>query len=165
MGTYRPLRLIFFIYDSVRLIVMTSILVVFIQPASLHDGGVFPYMFYTVPNSLFPLMSLFLWVNLGAYKPFIALYMAGKILAVVSVFAWLMFSLPLISASFLEGRRATVIVAGTALFLSAGDALSVLGGAILKKHILNAALPRKPESALAQGPTGPGSGEAPEEGN
>jgi hypothetical protein len=165
MEIYRPLRLVFFIYDFVRLIVMTSLLVIVIQPASPYEGGVFPYVFYAVPNGLFPLMSFFLWINLGAYKPFIALYMAGKIIAVVSVFAWLMFSLPRISVLFLEGGRPSFIVAGTALILSAGDALSVLGGAALKKHILNAALPRKPGSLLAQGSTNLGAGEAPEEGN
>jgi hypothetical protein len=161
MGTYRPLRLVFFIYDFVRLIVMTGLLVLFVQPAALHEGGLFPYIFYAVPNGLFPLMSLFLWVNLNAYKPFIALYMAGKILAVVSIFAWLMFSLPHVSTLFLEGGRQTFVVAGTALLLSAGDALSVLGGAVLKKQTLNAAAPRDPP----KGSVNPGAGEVPEEGN
>jgi hypothetical protein len=162
MRTYRPLRFVFFIYDFIRLLVMISLLVIFVQPASPHEGGLFPYVFYAVPNGLFPLMSLFLWINLNAYKPFIALYMAGKLLAVVSVFAWLMFSLPRVSALFLEGGYPTLVVAGTALLLSAGDALSVLGGAALKKYILNAAPPRDP---LAQGSTDLGVGEAPEEGN
>jgi hypothetical protein len=165
MGTYRPLRLVFFIYDFVRLVVMTGLLVLFIQPASPHEGGVFPYVFYAVPNGLFPLMSFFLWLKLGAYKPFIALYMAGKILAVVSVFAWLMFSLPRIFAAFSADGRSTFIVAGAVLLLSAGDALSILGGVVLKKRILDAALPREPGRPLDRGSTNLGSIEAPEEGN
>ncbi|MDR0596960.1 MAG: hypothetical protein LBG14_00430 [Treponema sp.] len=163
MESYRPLRLVFFIYDFARLVVMTGLLVRFAQPES--SQGVFPYVFYAVPNSLFPLMSFFLWVNPGAYRPFIALYMAGKILAVVSVLAWLIFSLPGISASFLEAGRLTFIVAGTALLLSAGDALSVLGGAIARKHILNAALPQEPGRPLGQGSVNLGAAEVPEEGN
>jgi hypothetical protein len=157
------LRLVFFIYDFVRLAVMTSLLVVFIQPASPPGGGVFPYIFYTVPNGLFPLMSFFLWVNLNSYKPFLALYMAGKFLAVVSVFAWLVFSLPRISASFLEDGRSTFIVAGTALLLSIGDALSILGGAVAQKNVPDAASPR--ERPLVQGSANLGAAEAPEEGN
>jgi hypothetical protein len=164
MGTYRPLRLVVFIYDSARLVVMTSLLIRFAQPASSHDGGVFPYVFYAAPNGLFPLMSFFLCVNLGAYKPFISLYMAGKILAVVSVFAWLLFSLPRISASFFEAGRSIFIVAGTALLLAAGDALSVLGGAIMRKHIPETP-PREPARPLVQGSLSPGSIEVPKEGN
>jgi hypothetical protein len=164
MGTYRPLRFAFFIYDSVRLVVMISLLTSFGQPGSPPGGGVFPYVFYAVPNSLFPLMSFFLWVKLGGYKPFIALYMAGKTLVVVSALAWLVFSFPRISASFFEAGRSTFIVAGTVLLLSAGDALSVLGGAVLRKHILNAALPREPGHTLVRGAPGTGT-EVPEDGD
>ena len=160
MGSYRPLRLVFFIYDFARLVVMTGLLVGFVQAESSHT--LFPYVFYAVRNGLFPLMSFFLWVNLGAYKPFIALYMAGKILAVVSAFAWLIFSLPGISASFLEAGRSIFIMAGTALLLSLGDALSILGGAMALK---NAAPPREPGLPLAQGSTNLGAAEVPEEGN
>jgi hypothetical protein len=139
MGTYRPLRLVFFVYDSIRLAVMTSLLVTFMQPASLHESGLFPYVFYAVPNGLFPLMSFFLCVNLSAYKPFLALYMAGKILAVVSVLAWIIFSLPRVSLVFSGDGHSIFAVVGTALLLSVGDALSVLGGAVLKKRIVDAA--------------------------
>ncbi|MDR3122497.1 MAG: hypothetical protein LBU16_01800 [Treponema sp.] len=163
MGTYRPLRLVFLGYDFIRLVVMTSLLVTFVQSASSHDGGVFPYVFYAVPNGLFPLMSFFLCVNLGAYRPFIALYMAGKTLAVVSVFAWLVFSLPRISASFFEGGRLTFVVVGIALLLSVGDAFSVLGAAALAKRSQNRAPPQ--ERPLGQGPENFGAAEVPEEGN
>jgi hypothetical protein len=164
MGTYRPLRLVFCVYDFIRLVVMTSLLVRFVQPASSPDGGVFPYVFYAVPNGLFPLMSFFLCVNLGLYKPFIALYMAGKTLAVVSAFAWLMFSLPRLSVSFFEGSRSTFIVAGAALLLSVGDALSVLGGAALTKHMPDAPQ-RETERTLGQGSASPRSVAVPEEGD
>ena len=157
------MRFVFFIYDFVRLIVMIGLLVTFVQSVSSHDGDVFPYVFYAVPNGLFPLMSFFLCVNPGAYKPFLALYMAGKFLAVVSVFAWFVFSLSRISALFLEDRRLVFVVAGTALLLSIGDALSVLGGAVVQKHIPDAAPPR--ERPLGQGSANLGATEVPEEGN
>jgi hypothetical protein len=165
MGTYRPLRLVFFIYDFFRLVIMTSLLVKFSQLTSPNEGGLFPYVFYAVPNGLFPLMSFFLCVNFSAYKPFIALYMAGKILAVVSVIAWFVFSLPQISLFFSAGSRSTFVVVGTALLLSVGDALSVLGGAVLKKQIPDAALPLEPEIPLDPGSVDLGPDEVPEEGN
>jgi hypothetical protein len=75
-------------------------------------------------------MSFFVWLRLDAYKPYIALYMAGKILAVVAAFSWLIFSLPLI-----PGIQGTDTLIGTVLLLSFGDILTVLGGAVLKRRI------------------------------
>jgi hypothetical protein len=140
MEPYRPLRLIFFIYDLIRLMVMTSLLMAFLPPAGSAASGMFPYVFYAVPNSLFTLMSFFLWLRLGAYKPYIALYMAGKILAVLAVFAWFIVSLLHIGdaqpagALFADGEGIFTIV-GTVLLLSFGDALTILGGAVLKRRI------------------------------
>jgi hypothetical protein len=165
MGSYRPLRFVFFIYDFVRLVVMTSLLMGFVQLTESQDGGVFPYVFYAVPNGLFPLMSFFLWVDPGAYRPFIPLYMAGKVLAVVSGLMWIIFSLPRISGAFFETGQSTFIVAGTALLLSAGDAFSALGGAVLRKHSPDAAPPREQGRAPALGAANPGAAEASEEGN
>jgi hypothetical protein len=165
MGTYRPLRLVFFIYDFFRLVIMTSLLVMFSQLTSPNESGLFPYVFYAVPNGLFPLMSFFLCVNFRDYKPYIALYMAGKILAVVSVVAWFVFSLPRIALSFSAGSRSIFAVAGTVLLLAVGDAFSVFGGAIVKKQIPDAAPPREPEIPADPGSVDLGSGEVPEEGN
>ena len=129
------MRLIFFIYDFIRLMVMTSLLMAFVPPMGSEAGGVFPYVFYAVPNGLFPLMSLFLWLRLTIYKPYIALYMAGKILAVVAVLALLVFSLPHIYTALSASTRGTFTIIGTALLLSAGDALTVLGGVVLKRRM------------------------------
>jgi hypothetical protein len=154
MEVYRPLRLIFFIFDLIRLIVMISLLSAFVPTGSGDGGRVFPYLFYAVPNGLFPLITLFLWLRLSYYKSYIALYMAGKILAVVAVFAWLVFSIPGITQALSVNAQGTFTVIGTALLLAIGDALTVLGGVILKKRLLDAEAPK--EKALP--------GEAPEEG-
>ncbi|MFP3040835.1 hypothetical protein LQZ19_03330 [Treponema primitia] len=134
---------------------MTSLLAAFIPPGGAGEGGIFPHVFYAVPNGLFPLMSFFLWIRLDAYKPYIALYMAGKILAVIAVFAWLAFLLPNLTGDLIGIPRGTFTLIGTALLLSAGDALTVLGGAVLKKRILVAeTLPREaelPEDAPEEG--------------
>ncbi|GHU62128.1 hypothetical protein FACS189445_4860 [Spirochaetia bacterium] len=132
MEPYRPLRLIFFIYDFIRLVVMTSLLMAFLPPASSGVGGTFPHVFYAIPNSLFTLMSFFLWLRLDAYKPYIALYMAGKILAVVAIFTWL-----IVTAARLAYSGETFTIMGTVMLLAAGDAFTVLGGAVLKRRIRN----------------------------
>jgi hypothetical protein len=137
MEPYRPLRLIFFIFDFIRLAVMISLLMAFVPPADSEGSGVFPYVFYTVPNGLFPLISFFLLFRLDVYKPYIALYIAGKILAVVAVFTWFIFLLPYIRGALLTVPRDAFTVIGTVLLLSAGDVFTILGGAVLKKRILN----------------------------
>jgi hypothetical protein len=154
MEPYRPLRLIFFIYDLIRLAVMTSLLTAFLPPVSSDGGGpadgIFPHVFFAVPNSLFTLMSFFLWLRLDAYKPYIALYMAGKILAVVAVLSWLIFSLPRIAGVLSADSQETFTIVGTALLLSAGDALTVLGGAVLKRRILGRKTAMPQEAAPLQ---------------
>jgi hypothetical protein len=137
MEPYRPLRLIFFVFDFIRLAAMISLLMTVVSPADSEGGGVFPYVFYTVPNGLFPLISFFLLFRLNAHKPYIALYMAGKILAVVAVLVWLVFSLPHIRGALLAVPRHTFTVIGTVLLLSIGDIFTVLGGVILRKRILD----------------------------
>jgi hypothetical protein len=135
MEPYRPLRLILFIYDFIRLMVMTSLLMAFLPLASSNAGGLFPHIFYAIPNSLFTLMSFFLWLRLDAYKPYIALYMAGKILAALAVFSWFIFSVPHIAEVLSVNSAGTFTVMGTVMLLSAGDVLTILGGAVLRKRI------------------------------
>jgi hypothetical protein len=156
MEIYRPLRLILFIFDLIRLLVMISLLTLFV-PMGSGDGKVFPYLFYAVPNGLFPLITLFLWLRLSYYQSYIALYMAGKILAVVAVFTWLVFSIPGIDQVLPVDVPGTfAVTAGATLLLALGDALTVLGGVILKKRLLDADAEAPQEKALP--------GEAPEEG-
>jgi hypothetical protein len=153
MEIYRPLRLTLFIYDLIRLMVMISLLTVFIPLENSGESTVFPILFYAVPNGLFPLMTFFLWIQVVFYKPYIALYMAGKILAVVAVFSWIILGTPAISLAFTVDFQGTLTVIGTTLLLSVGDLLSVLGGAALRKRL---------SVTEPQGVPVSGSGEAPE---
>jgi hypothetical protein len=138
MEPYRPLRLTLFIYDLIRLLVMAGLLL-----DASGNGGLFPNLFYAVPNGLFTLMSFFLWLRLDAYKPYIPLYIGGKILAVVAAFSWLVFSLST-AADTMLGNEGAFIIIGAALLLTMGDALTILGGAVLKKRISG----RKPEEGM-----------------
>ncbi|GHV28524.1 hypothetical protein AGMMS4952_12410 [Spirochaetia bacterium] len=135
MEPYRPLRLILFIYDFIRLVAMARI--------GGFEGGVF---LYAVPNALFTLMSFFLLLRLDTYKPYIPLYLAGKILAVVAFFSWLIFSSSQI-------QIIDSLLLGAVLLLAAGDILTVLGGTILKKRISGGKTARKVFPA-AKGDTG-----------
>ncbi|MDR1902569.1 MAG: hypothetical protein LBQ88_09850 [Treponema sp.] len=115
-------------YEILRIVVLVNLLTVFLS--RMEEGNLFPYLVYTVPNALFPLMALFMWINIERYRPYISLYAAGKIIAVVSFLAWFILSLDTIKA-FVPASRAELILLGGAFLLAAGDILSIAGECVL----------------------------------
>ena len=114
-------------------------LIVFVFTASLGNGvsagngisaGSFPYLVYLSSNALFALMTLFVWLRPEEYRNYIYLYMAGKIITLITFYLWQFFYIrefwrnenPVISAFLLWG---SVIV-------SLADMLSLWGAWILK---------------------------------
>jgi hypothetical protein len=145
MEIYRPLRVVLFGYDLIRLMVMIRLLVSFVPSEGTRGEGVFPYLFYAVPNGLFPLITFFLWIRVSLYRSFIPLYLAGKTLAIVAIFAWVIFSRQLIAQALAINTNGIISIVGAAMLLSIGDFLSIVGGAILK-HKLNRVSPLKAAS-------------------
>jgi hypothetical protein len=96
-----------------------------------------------VPHALFPLMTYFLWIRLSVYNSYIALYIAGKTIAVVSIISWYIFSVPAFPkadsmVTSLIMKRPDVLIAGASLIMAALDALSIFGGLAIKhklKHL------------------------------
>jgi len=87
----RPLRAGLFFYECLRLF----LLVIFIFVASMGSGFSpkgFPYLVYFCSNALFPLMALFVWLKPEEYHNYLNLYMAGKIIIVVTFYLWQFFS-------------------------------------------------------------------------
>ena len=108
-------------------------LVVFLYIAPPEDsvtGAFFPYLVYLSANALFPLMALFIWLRPEEYCNYLALYMAGKIIVVVSFFAWEFFS----SRDFpgLENAAKSIILLVGSVLLCLADILSGWGAWILK---------------------------------
>ena len=100
-------------------------------PEEGEYGSFFPYMVFLSPNALFPLMSLFIWLNPSDYGKFLNLYMAGKIINVVLFFTW----------EFLNSRyfsidtniiRSLVLLGGSALICFL-DSFSIWGAWIINK--------------------------------
>ncbi|GHT77832.1 hypothetical protein FACS1894130_03420 [Spirochaetia bacterium] len=134
MHVYRPLRGAILIYDLLRLVFMIRVIVMFAYPQEAKEALAFPLLVYIAPNALFPLMVLFLLLKPEEYRPYILLYMAGKVLAVAANLGWVIFSSSgVLSAlgSFYDGSRTVQILEFT-LLLIALDGLSVFGG-----HLLN----------------------------
>jgi len=87
----RPLRAGLFFYECLRLL----LLVIFVFVASTGGGFSpkgFPYLVYFSSNALFPLMVLFIWLKPEEYRNYLNLYMAGKIIVVVTFYLWQFFT-------------------------------------------------------------------------
>ncbi|MCL2879628.1 MAG: hypothetical protein FWF29_05215, partial [Treponema sp.] len=80
MRTLSPLRGGIFIIECARFSFLTGILAVLRHNA----GSSFPWQIYAVPNALFVLMALFLWLDTSKYTVYSLLYAAGKALCVFS---------------------------------------------------------------------------------
>lgn len=134
MHIYRPLRVATLIYDLLRLILMIRVIILFAYPQEAKEALAFPLLVYIAPNALFPLMALFLLLGPEEYRPYIGLYMAGKILAVAANLGWVTFSFGSILPAlrlFSDGRAIRILE--FTLLLIVMDGLSVFGGHLLNK--------------------------------
>jgi hypothetical protein len=129
MDVYRPLGAGLFFYECLRLLM----LVFFMVFASLESNISGSYAVYMSSNALFPLMTLFIWLRPDEYRNYIKLYMAGKIVSLVSFYSWEVFSLRDINRA---GNFANNIVFfGGGALIGLADMLSVWGAwAINKKY-------------------------------
>ena len=126
MDILRPLRAALFIYETIRLLLLVVFLFIAPLEAESYVGGAFfPYFVYLSANALFPLMALFIWLRPEEHQNYLSLYLAGKIIGVVSFFAWEFFS----SREFpgAENLIRSITLLGGSILLNLTDILSVWG--------------------------------------
>jgi hypothetical protein len=77
-----------FVFECSRFAYLTIVLI------AVRSGtpAAFPWLVYIVPNILFPLMLLFLWLDFSRYGAYEPLYKSGKCICVFSVIGWYAFS-------------------------------------------------------------------------
>jgi len=142
MEALKPLRAALFIYECLRILLLVVLLFlappgngipsgIGLQEGSFSSWAFFPYFVYLSANALFPLMALFIWLKPGEYRNYLTLYMAGKIIAAVSFYAWGFFS----SREFpgVENIVRSITLLGGSIFICLADILSVGGAWALKK--------------------------------
>jgi hypothetical protein len=129
MEIYRPLGGGLFIYECVRLFFLLGVFAV-----SDPGGGAaaFPWLACVVPNALFPLMTLFLWLDISNYAGYWPLYISGKCISLVSVIAWLVLSWQGAYIAAYMGIRSAFVVMGIMLF---GDMLSLAAGFLIVRKL------------------------------
>jgi len=130
MGVLRPLRAALFFYECLRVLLL--LVFMFIAAPESTDSAFFPYFVYLSANALFPLMALFVWLNPEEHRNYLALYMAGKIISVVSFYVWGIFDS--LEISGLDMARSIILLGGST-FINLADILSVWGAWALKNKI------------------------------
>jgi hypothetical protein len=91
------------VYDIVRLIAMTAVLVVIagtktnaiVSAGDFNKLSTIPFLSFAAALAIFPLMAFFLWQNVAVYRPFTNLYVAGKIIGIITVGIWVYFYKPM----------------------------------------------------------------------
>jgi hypothetical protein len=79
MGIINVLKPTLFIYETVRIIILAITLML------LPGNSAIPWLAFASPGALFPLMTLFLWLDIRRYTPYIPLYIAGKCIGILSL--------------------------------------------------------------------------------
>jgi hypothetical protein len=140
MDVYRPLRGGIFLFELGRLLLILWMMTALVIPLRADGEIGFPYLGYGVPNALFLLMAFFLLLRPGEYRPYIHLYMAGKIIAIAANLGWLLFSLRDIPLAAAMDTERTQLILGFVFLLVALDGLSILGVSLLNTRLKRAAL-------------------------
>ncbi|MCL2206015.1 MAG: hypothetical protein FWB82_05790 [Treponema sp.] len=138
MDISKPLPVVLFAYEVLRFLALVFFLLManlgefgmFAGSAPFANNGFFPHVVYVSTNALFPLMMLFVWLRPGEYQSYLTLYTAGKIIAVVSFFAWAIFTPRELTVS--AAAMNSVAIFGASILINMADVLSIWGAWALK---------------------------------
>lgn len=125
MGVFKPLAAALFFFECFKLLALVVFLVA-TPPEGL--GGILSV--YLSSNALFPLMALFAWLKPEEYRNYLSLFVAGKVIVLVSFYIWLGFSF--LSGLGLESATKNVFFLGGCFFVCILDLLSVCGAWMIK---------------------------------
>ncbi len=97
------------------------------------------YTVYMSSNALFPLMALFIWLRPDEYINYSSLYIAGKLVFLVSFYLWEIFTL----RDFVrdENFMKNIVLLGGGALISLADMLSVWGAWAISKKYRGAPVP------------------------
>jgi hypothetical protein len=120
--SHLTVRAAVFVYDCSRLLFLLILLMAYLGPG---PGGMFqgadnlPYLMYSAPQALFPLISFFLLIRFDTSKLYIPLYLTGKILCLLCLLLWILFTLQRVQ----EIPRSVV----WSFFIGAADIGTIMG--------------------------------------
>ena len=100
-----------FIYECIRIMALITILIL-----QRNEPGLFLKMIFASPAVLFPLMALFIWLDIDRYKAYLPLFTAGKCIGIFILLGWSIISR---RVTMIGGFNETAIFAE--LILLSGD--------------------------------------------
>jgi hypothetical protein len=115
-----------FIYECVRIIIL-SFTLVFQIPAG---SSALQWMSFTANGALFPLMALFIWLDISRYRPYLPLFIAGKCIAILSLLDWFIIFR---QVTMTQGLPYVYIIAE--MFFLCGDLLAMAAVLLVFKDI------------------------------
>jgi len=118
MNITRILKPGLFAYECFRILILALILIL-----QGNEPGLSTRMIFAAPSALYPLMALFIWLDIDRYKVYLPLYIAGKC---IGIFLFTLWSIVSQQVTIIGSRDAAAILAQ--LILS-GDLFFI--GAIL----------------------------------
>jgi len=125
MGIDRFLKPVLFIYESVRIIILT-ISLTFILPGN----SAIPWLAFASPGALFTLMTIFIWINISRYYVYLPLYIAGKC---IGIFILLGFSIISRRFTIINGYSGDLVIAE--LIFLCGDLLALAGAFLIYRNV------------------------------
>jgi hypothetical protein len=131
MSAYKPLRfarLAIFFYELFRFIDALKEMRVFAFANALVQPDALRMLVWSAPNMLFLLMTLFLFLDLAAYKPYIPLYIAGKC-------ATLALSVRLMAGVALHPQVSGVHSLFFIFFLTLGDLICIISFVLIRNGL------------------------------
>jgi hypothetical protein len=82
MGLIWLLKGALFVYECIRLVIVATYVI-------FQGGGSgFPIMVFAAPVVLFPLMALFILLDINRYKNYLPLFAAGKCVLIFALLGW-----------------------------------------------------------------------------
>ena len=133
MNVFRPLTAVLFFYEVFRILFLAILLLIPLQENSVN--GILPV--YISSNALFPLMALFVWLKPEEHRNYLPLYIAGKLIVLVSFFAWQAFSSRELMWS--ENAIRSVLILGGYILLNLVDIFTVWGAWTMKNKYFGGA--------------------------
>ena len=124
MGLTRFIKIGLFVYECIRILLLTLILII----KGTEEGFLIRILF-TAPSALFPLMALFILLDAKRYKVYLPLFIAGKS---IGIFLEALWSIMSIQVTIGEGIDYSVILAQMIL---SGDLFSLAACLMIIKYI------------------------------
>jgi uncharacterized membrane protein len=132
MKKFRFSRLILFLYDAARLIVIVGIMTQ-LGKQSLFDNS-FPYLLYASAQTLFPIMTWFIYFDAEQYLTYIPLNITGKCINIVLTGIWAFFTVTQPSSIMTYDL---FVCLGLTLIILFTDIISIVGMVFIKRGFRN----------------------------